>query len=120
MAAGSNKQGAALRRALAEFGVECTERQAASLADLLLDLVAAGALVCDSHEAVHGDELGPEPSTGARPFEPEGIARRAGLRGGGRVALAENGSVGRRSASPDPDPIVYNMGSSIHRNHDAS
>lgn len=84
MSADRDTQGAALRRALAERGCACGADEAARLADLLLDLAAAGLLVpVTPRAAVHG----PRPQ-------------------------AEPGAVVRCASS---DPIVYNMGSSVHR-----
>jgi len=111
-------QGEALAHALRSRGFECSAAQAAPLADFLLRLIECGVLVADTphpSSAVHGDALGAEPSTVAQSLEPEGIARGTGLRGGGRVAFAESGSVVRRADGREQDPNANNMGSSIHQ-----
>ena len=91
-------RGEALRRVLVARGIECSPEEASLLTSLLLDLTVAGVL----QPGLASDSLhctSPLSDTDA-----EGCPQAAAL-----VAADACGQ-----ADSDKDPIVYNMGSSIH------
>jgi len=108
------RPGEVLARALAARGARVGREDAARVADLLLALLGSGVLHSpDFAAAVHGADAVAEPSTVLPSFEPMGVARRARVRGGGRVALGGAGTV-VRGALETPDAcntgVSYSIG----------